>query len=132
MSYILVAIAVLVVGFALVVSTLRALNGSIVGATTHLEAVADALGTVSEREDASASRAGELERELSNLRALISDIDERVEHRYRKLTARDRRAAQPEPEPEPDQLEHPELALVPPSANHAPQRRLVRAPSRMR
>lgn len=70
-----------------------------------LERAVNALGTVAERiaeasalvaqtdAGALAQRVGEAEATLLSLRRVVTDLDESVEHRMRKLAARDRRAA---------------------------------------
>lgn len=125
--YILVAFPLFVAAGALVMGTLT-LRDTI---APQLREAIDALVTLSEREPAPDTDTSALEREISNLRALVNDIDERVEHRYRKLTARDRRAAAPaDEEPEPPAPDPGQLAMFarPPFQNGTP--RLV--PSRRR
>lgn len=73
----------------------------------------------------------EVRREIAALARRIEDVDEAADHRYRKLTARDRRAAapkQPDAEADDDQIDLRDF--IAPARGAAPNGRRLRRSTR--
>jgi hypothetical protein len=98
-------------------------------------ALLDAVAAIAEQLGNAGGGGGDLELEVNRLRALIADIDERVERRYRRALARERREVPDvvEVESEEGGADLSQLPIFPgfppppPPNGHAPEGRMVRA-----